>query len=103
MGWSLESSAPKCSRNQEGYLGRTLWRGKLWEGSGQKWPGRTEAKKVPFPPWTPLSTGLEQHHAGLRVGSGLPPGIPGAGRRARCSLEGLFKLGSWLEASALLP
>lgn len=52
---------------------------------------------------TPLSPGLEQHHPGLRVGSGLPPGIPGAGRGVISSLEGLFKLGSWLEASALLP
>ena len=103
MGWSLESSAPKCSWNQEGYLGRTLWRGKLWEGSRQKWPGRTKAKRVLFPPWTLLSAGLERQHTGLRLGSGPPLGVPGAGSGVRYSLEGLFKLGSWLEASASLP
>lgn len=50
---------------------------------------------------TPLSPGLERHHPGLRVGSGLPPGIPGAGRGVRSSLEGLFKLGSWPQPRCL--
>ena len=54
--------------------GKTLGRLRAettWEDRGQE--GTVSSR-------TPLSTGLEWHHPGLRVGSGPPPGIPGAGR-----------------------
>lgn len=84
-------------------MGRTLWRGKLSEGSGQKQPGRTEARRAPFPPaphsalvWSGTTLGL-----GWAVACPLESQVQGVG--VRSSLEGLFKLGSWLEASVSLP